>query len=113
MPTTVNETSVALAPEAASRAGSAVDAGDHTSNGVIGHEAPRAAWQAAVDNQAPGVPADGVFDRLQRKYTALADAAARTEPRGICYWRAVPKAIRAELTHIAGDTSFAAAAGKA
>ena len=34
------------------------------------------AWQVAVKDDSPGVPAEEVLDRLERKYEAMADASA-------------------------------------
>jgi antitoxin ParD1/3/4 len=35
----------------------------------------RQAWQVAVKDDGPGVPAEEVLDRLERKYEAMAEAA--------------------------------------
>ena len=35
----------------------------------------REVWREALEKQGPGVAADEVLDRLERKYQALADAA--------------------------------------
>ena len=37
----------------------------------------RQLWQEARQDARPGVPADDVLDRLERKYQAIADAAGR------------------------------------
>lgn len=38
-----------------------------------GIEELRRVWQEALQDRTPGIPVDDVFDRLERKYQALAD----------------------------------------
>jgi antitoxin ParD1/3/4 len=38
-----------------------------------GIEELRQVWQQAIKDQTPGVPADDVLNRLERKYQAMAD----------------------------------------
>ena len=42
-----------------------------------GVEQLRQLWQQARQDTRPGVPADEVLDRLERKYQAMVDAAGR------------------------------------
>jgi antitoxin ParD1/3/4 len=74
----------------------AVDAGEYASSSEVVRDALRdwtrkrqlqrnglaelrQLWQQARADQSPGVPAEEVLDRLERKYQALADAAGATE----------------------------------
>jgi antitoxin ParD1/3/4 len=40
----------------------------------------RALWQEAINDKRPGVAADDVLDRLERKYRAIVDAAGGAVP---------------------------------
>ena len=44
-----------------------------------GVEELRRVWQEAIDNPAPGLPAEEVLERIERKYQTLADAASSSK----------------------------------
>jgi hypothetical protein len=44
-----------------------------------GIEELRRVWQQAMEDGSPGIPADEVLDRLERKYQAIADATGARE----------------------------------
>lgn len=93
---TVDKISIALPPEMVVRLRQAVEAGEYASSSEVVREALRdwthkrqlqqngiaelrQLWQQARSDKAPGIPADEVMDRLERKYQAMADAAGKTE----------------------------------
>ncbi len=41
----------------------------------------RQLWRRSVENEQPGVPADQLLDRLERKYQAMADKTSPSLPR--------------------------------
>jgi antitoxin ParD1/3/4 len=88
---TVEKISIALPPEMVAVVRSAVDTGEYASSSEVvrdalrdwtqkrslrqqGIEELRQVWQQAIKDKSPGVPADDVLDRLERKYQAMADA---------------------------------------
>jgi antitoxin ParD1/3/4 len=38
-------------------------------------------WRRSVENKQPGIPADEVLNRLERKYQAMADKTSPALPR--------------------------------
>lgn len=94
----VEKISIALPPEMASLVRQAVETGEYASNSEVirdalrdwtrkrtlrqqGIDELRRVWSQAVEDNSPGIPADEVMDRLERKYQALADAAGVREER--------------------------------
>ena len=93
----IEKISIALPPEMVSLVRQAVETGEYASSSEVvrdalrdwshkrnlrqqGIEGLRRVWQQAMEDHSPGVPADEVLDRLERKYQAIADAAgARKE----------------------------------
>ena len=90
----VEKISIALPVEMVTRVREAVAEGEYASSSEVirdalrdwslkrslrrqGLEQLREVWQEAMETQAPGVPADEVLDRLERKYQALADGTGR------------------------------------
>jgi antitoxin ParD1/3/4 len=88
---TVEKISIALPPEMVAIVRGAVDTGEYASSSEVVRDALRdwshkrslrqqgiaelrQVWQEALHNKTPGIPADEVLDRLERKYQALADA---------------------------------------
>jgi antitoxin ParD1/3/4 len=88
----VEKISIALPPEMVAQLRQAVETGEYASSSEVVRDALRdwtrkrqlqqngiaelrQLWQQARTNTTPGVPADEVLDRLERKYQALADAA--------------------------------------
>jgi len=94
---TVEKISIALPPEMVAQVREAVDSGEYASNSEVvrdalrdwthrralrreGIEELRRVWRQAIEDPSPGVDADEVLDRLERKYQTLAGAAeARKE----------------------------------
>lgn len=91
---TVEKISIALPPEMAAVVREAVEAGEYASNSEVvrdalrewaekrslqqqGVEQLRRVWRQALKDKTPGVPADEVLGRLERKYQRRADAAVR------------------------------------
>jgi antitoxin ParD1/3/4 len=89
---TVEKINVAVPAEVAAIVREAVDAGEFASSSEVVGEALlawsrmrggtehatddlRSAWQRAVKDSTPGVPADDVLDRLDSKYAAMGHAA--------------------------------------
>ena len=89
---TAEKISIALPPEMVSIVRSAVATGEYASSSEVIRDALRdwtykrtlrqqgvaelrQLWQEALQNKTPGVAADAVLDRLERKYQAIADAA--------------------------------------
>lgn len=87
---TVEKISIALPPEMAALVREAVEAGEYASSSEVIREALRdwkrkrllqrqgvgdlrALWQQALNDPRPGVAADDVLDRLERKYQAMVD----------------------------------------
>ncbi len=92
----VEKISIALPPEMVAQVRQAVDAGVYASSSEVVRDALRdwtrkrqlqqnglaelrQLWQQARADNSPGVPADEVLDRLERKYHALADAAGASK----------------------------------
>jgi len=92
----IEKISIALPLEMVSLVRDAVAAGEYSSSSEIirealrdwnhkrqlrqnGVEELRRVWQEARANKTPGIPADAVLDRLERKYQAISDAAGATE----------------------------------
>ena len=88
---TVEKISIALPPEMVSIVRSAVATGEYASSSEVIRDALRdwthkrtmrqhglselrQLWQEAMNDKAPGVSADEVLDRLERKYKLLGDA---------------------------------------
>jgi antitoxin ParD1/3/4 len=84
---TVEKISIALPPEMVAVVRSAVETGEYASSSEVvrdalrdwtqkrrlrqqGIEELRQVWQQAIKDQTPGVPADDVLNRLERKYQA-------------------------------------------
>jgi antitoxin ParD1/3/4 len=87
----VEKISVALPPEMVAVVRQAVDAGEYASSSEVvrealrdwtqkrslrqqGVEELRQLWREALADKIPGIPAEEVLGRLERKYQALADA---------------------------------------
>ncbi|SRR6266567_4533801 len=92
----IEKISIALPPEMVSLVRQAVETGEYASSSEVvrdalrdwshkrtlrqqGIEELRKVWQQAREENSPGVPADQVLDRLERKYQAIADAARSRE----------------------------------
>jgi antitoxin ParD1/3/4 len=90
--TTAEKISIALPPEMVSIVRSAVATGEYASSSEVIRDALRdwtykrtlrqqgvaelrQLWQEALHDKTPGVAADAVLDRLERKYQAITDAA--------------------------------------
>lgn len=90
----VEKISIALPPEMLAVVHQAVDAGEYASSSEVVREALRdwterrnlrrqgigelrRVWREARKNNAPGVAADEVLDRLERKYRAMTSPASR------------------------------------
>lgn len=88
----VEKISIALPPEMVSIVREAVESGEYASSSEVVREALRdwshkrnlrergldelrQVWKEAMDDNSPGVSPDEVFNRLERKYRALAEAA--------------------------------------
>jgi len=93
---TVEKISIALPPEMVSSIRKAVESGEYSSSSEVvrealrdwnhkcalrdkGLEELRRVWREAVSDDSPGVSPHDVFDRLERKYQAIADAAGGQE----------------------------------
>ena len=91
MATFIEKISIALPPEMVAQVRQAVETGEYASSSEVVRDALRdwtykrhlqqqgiaelrQLWQEARNNDAPGVPAEDVLDRLERKYQAIADA---------------------------------------
>jgi antitoxin ParD1/3/4 len=92
----VEKISIALPPEMVATLRQAVDTGEYASSSEVVRDALRdwthkrqlqqngiaelrQLWQQAREDKTPGVAADPVLDRLERKYQALADAASENK----------------------------------
>jgi antitoxin ParD1/3/4 len=90
--TTAEKISIALPPEMVALVRSAVATGEYASSSEVIRDALRdwtskrnvrqqgiaelrQIWQEAINDGAPGVAADEVLNRLERKYQAIAEAA--------------------------------------
>lgn len=90
----VEKISIALPPEMVALVRQAVDAGEYASSSEVVREALRdwtlkrhlqqqginelrQLWQQALQQKTPGLPADDVLERLERKYQALANVAGK------------------------------------
>lgn len=90
--TTAEKISIALPPEMVSIVRSAVASGEYASSSEVIRDALRdwtykrslrqqgvpelrLLWQQALHDKTPGVAADAVLERLERKYQAITDAA--------------------------------------
>jgi antitoxin ParD1/3/4 len=90
----VEKVSIALPPEMVSMVRKAVEAGEYSSSSEVvrealrdwshkrtlrekGLEELRKVWRQALKDRSPGVPPRSVFERLERKYQALADSAGK------------------------------------
>ena len=88
----VEKVSIALPPEMVSMVRQAVEAGEYSSSSEVvrealrdwshkralrekGLEELRRVWQQAMEDHSPGISLHDVFERLERKYQAIADAA--------------------------------------
>jgi antitoxin ParD1/3/4 len=86
----IAETTVALPPDLMDAVAKAVETGEYTSSSDVVREAlqewvhnrsltPQTIadlgqlWRRSVENEQPGVSADQVLNRLERKYQAMAD----------------------------------------
>ncbi len=91
MAVSVEKISIALPPEMVAQVRQAVETGEYASSSEVVRDALRdwtykrhlqqqgiaelrQLWLEARNNDAPGVPAEDVLDRLERKYQAIADA---------------------------------------
>ena len=91
----VEKISIALPPEMVAQLRQAVETGEYASSSEVVRDALRdwtrkrqlqqngvaelrQLWQQARADDTPGVPADEVLDRLERKYQALVNAAGAT-----------------------------------
>ena len=88
----VEKVSIALPPEMATMLRDAVETGEYASSSEVVREALREwshrralrvegldelrrVWQQAMDDKSPGVSPQTVFNRLERKYRAIAGSA--------------------------------------
>ncbi len=95
MASSIETISIALAPEMAASLRQAVDAGEYSSSSEVVREALRdwshkrqvqqsgiaelrQLWQEARADKSAGLDPDEVFDELELKYQAMADAASVT-----------------------------------
>jgi antitoxin ParD1/3/4 len=93
---TVEKISIALPPEMAVIIRQAVETGDYASSSEVvrdalrdwqykrrlrqqGIDELRQLWQQAVNDPRPGVPADDVLERLERRYQAIANRGAGSD----------------------------------
>ena len=93
---TVDKISIALPPKMVAQVRQAVATGEYASSSEVVRDALRdwthkrqlqqngiaelrQLWQQARADKRPGLEPDEVFDELERKYQALADAAGETE----------------------------------
>ncbi len=91
MAVSVEKISIALPPEMVAQVRQAVETGEYASSSEVVRDALRdwtykrhlqqqglaelrQLWLEARNNDAPGVPAEDVLDRLERKYQAIVDA---------------------------------------
>lgn len=94
--TIAEKISIALPPEMVSVIKGAVATGEYASSSEVvrdalrdwthkrklrqqGVDELRRLWQEALGDKSPGVPADEVLDRLERKYQAIADGVVQAE----------------------------------
>lgn len=94
--TTAEKISIALPPEMVAIVRAAVATGEYASSSEVIRDALRdwthkrslrqqgvaelrQLWQEALADKSPGVSADEVLDRLERKYQAMAEARGATE----------------------------------
>jgi len=94
--TTAEKISIALPPEMVSLVRSAVATGEYASSSEVIREALREwtykrsmrqqgitelrqLWQDAMHDTTPGVSADDVLERLERKYQAIAEGTATSK----------------------------------
>lgn len=92
---TIEKISIALPHEMVAVVREAVDTGEYASSSEVvrdalrdwthkrslqqhGIEELRNVWQQALNHELPGVPAEEVLDRLERKYQVIADKAGQT-----------------------------------
>jgi antitoxin ParD1/3/4 len=92
----VEKISIALPPEMVAQLRQAVETGEYASSSEVVRDALRdwtrkrqlqqasiaelrQLWQEARADRSPGLDPDDVFDELERKYQAIADAARATE----------------------------------
>lgn len=92
MAVSIEKISIALPPEMVAQVRQAVETGEYASSSEVvrdalrdwtykrhlqqqGVQELRQLWMEARNNDTPGVPAQDVLDRLERKYQAIADAA--------------------------------------
>lgn len=91
MAVSIEKISIALPPEMVAQVRQAVQTGEYASSSEVvrdalrdwtykrhlqqkGIEELRRVWLEARNNDTPGLPAEDVLDRLERKYQAIADA---------------------------------------
>jgi antitoxin ParD1/3/4 len=94
--TTAEKISIALPPEMVAIVRNAVATGEYASSSEVIRDALRdwtfkrtlrqqgiaqlrQLWQEALQDKVPGIAADDVLERLERKYQAIADAAGTTK----------------------------------
>lgn len=94
--TTAEKISIALPPEMVAIVRNAVATGEYASSSEVIRDALRdwtfkrtlrqqgiaqlrQLWQEALHDKTPGIAADDVLERLERKYQAIADAAGMAE----------------------------------
>lgn len=92
----IEKISIALPPEMVALVRQAVETGEYASSSEVvrealrewshrrtlrqqGIEELRQIWQQAIEDKSPGIPADEVLDRLERKYQAIADGSGAGE----------------------------------
>ncbi|WP_263377196.1 ribbon-helix-helix domain-containing protein [Granulicella aggregans] len=95
MASTIEKISIALPPEMVASLRQAVATGEYSSSSEVVRDALRdwshkrqlqqngitelrQMWQEARADKSPGLDPDEVFDELERKYQAIADAAGAT-----------------------------------
>jgi antitoxin ParD1/3/4 len=92
----IEKISIALPAEMLSLVRQAVDSGEYSSSSEVvrdalrdwtykrtlrekGLDELRRVWQEALDDNSPGVSPRDVFERLERKYQAIADASGEQQ----------------------------------
>ena len=93
--TTAEKISIALPPEMVAIVSNAVATGEYASSSEVIRDALRdwtykrnlrqqgvaelrKLWQEALQDKTPGIGADDVLERLERKYQTITDAASKT-----------------------------------
>jgi antitoxin ParD1/3/4 len=98
MATSIEKISIALPPEMVAQVRKAVETGEYASSSEVVRDALRdwtqkrqsrqngvaelrQLWQQAREDKTPGVPAEEVLDRLERKYQAMVESNPKDESK--------------------------------